>query len=179
MTNDDLAVLMEKANPRLRLYLARKYSLFFDNIDDVLQEAALKVFLHYDTFQGRAKFSTWYTRIVINEMLVLIRKRGGRKLEVSIDEELPRFDHDIDSTLMWELCDKRPSPEELAIADERRRHLISCIEMLTPMLRRHSRALLVSEFKVKAPAVKARHFRARHTLRAIFQERGLMGRVGV
>ena len=43
--------------------------------EDVIQEVWLKAFVHLNTFDGRAKFSTWLTRIAINSALMTLRKK--------------------------------------------------------------------------------------------------------
>lgn len=61
--------------------------------EDAMQNAYLKAFLNLGRFQRGAAFSTWLTRIMINECLMLIRrhKRPGREgvdLE-QLDRESP------------------------------------------------------------------------------------------
>ncbi|MDX6456904.1 MAG: hypothetical protein QOE55_601, partial [Acidobacteriaceae bacterium] len=46
-----------------------------DDAEDVVQEAWMKAYVHLKTFDGRAKFSTWLTRIAINSALITLRKR--------------------------------------------------------------------------------------------------------
>jgi RNA polymerase sigma-70 factor (ECF subfamily) len=41
--------------------------------------------MHLDTFQGKSSFSTWLTRIVINEGLMCLRRTRARR-EVSLDD---------------------------------------------------------------------------------------------
>src|SRR5438309_11441295 len=48
-----------------------------EDAEDVLQESFHKAFLHLDGFQERAQFSTWLTRIAMNEALMLLRRRRG------------------------------------------------------------------------------------------------------
>ena len=43
--------------------------------EDAVQETFLKVFRHLSGFQGGSRFSTWVTRIAINEGLQLLRRR--------------------------------------------------------------------------------------------------------
>lgn len=43
--------------------------------EDALQAAFLKAFQHLDDFHGNARFSTWLTRIAINEGIECVRKR--------------------------------------------------------------------------------------------------------
>jgi len=43
--------------------------------EDAQQEALLKVHRKLDQFQGRSRFTTWISRIAINEALMCLRKR--------------------------------------------------------------------------------------------------------
>jgi RNA polymerase sigma-70 factor, ECF subfamily len=52
--------------------------------EDALQDAYLKAFRHLADFQGASAFSTWLTRIVMNEALGRLR-RQRRMPEVSVD----------------------------------------------------------------------------------------------
>jgi RNA polymerase sigma-70 factor, ECF subfamily len=44
-----------------------------EDAEDAVQEAFGRAFVHLKTFQGQSRFSTWLTRIAINEALVLLR----------------------------------------------------------------------------------------------------------
>src|SRR5437879_13396202 len=48
-----------------------------EDAEDVTQESFHKAFLHLDTFQEKSRFSTWLTRIAMNEAFMLIRRRRG------------------------------------------------------------------------------------------------------
>jgi len=52
--------------------------------EDALQDAYLKAFRHLADFQGASAFSTWLTRIVMNEALGRLRK-ASRTPEVPVD----------------------------------------------------------------------------------------------
>ena len=65
--------------------LAMRYTGVREDAEDVVQEALQKAFIHLRKFEGESSFSTWLTRIVINEALMLLRK--GRSLkEVSMND---------------------------------------------------------------------------------------------
>jgi len=54
-----------------------------EDAEDVVQESFLKAFKHLDRFQEKSSFSTWLTRIAINEGLMSLRKtRAGREVSV-------------------------------------------------------------------------------------------------
>jgi DNA-directed RNA polymerase specialized sigma24 family protein len=44
--------------------------------EDAVQESFLSACVHLHTFDGRAKFSTWLIRIVINAALMKVRKKA-------------------------------------------------------------------------------------------------------
>lgn len=52
--------------------------------EDLSQEAFLQLFRKISTFRGESAFSTWLHRLVVNVVLMHLRKRGIQK--ISIDE---------------------------------------------------------------------------------------------
>jgi RNA polymerase sigma factor (sigma-70 family) len=72
--------LMRKYNTRLyRISL----SIINDDMEaeDIMQTAYINAYLHLSSFQSRSTFSTWLTRIIINESL-LHKKKRTRGLQV-------------------------------------------------------------------------------------------------
>jgi RNA polymerase sigma factor (sigma-70 family) len=49
--------------------------------EDAMQNAYLKAFLNLGRFRGSSAFSTWITRIMINECLMILRSRKAQRLE--------------------------------------------------------------------------------------------------
>ena len=47
-----------------------------DESEDVMQEAYVRAYEHLAQFEGRAQFSTWLTRIAVNEALRRLAERG-------------------------------------------------------------------------------------------------------
>src|SRR5258708_29740790 len=81
--------------------------------EDVAQESFHKAFLHLETFQEKSRFSTWLTRIAMNEAFMLLRRRRG------IVEVLPET-HDDGTLSNWEaFVDRSPNPEEFYRQRER------------------------------------------------------------
>jgi len=56
-----------------------------EDAEDAMQDAWMKAFIHIDTFEGRAAFATWFTRIAINCALMILRKRRGH-IELSLTD---------------------------------------------------------------------------------------------
>jgi RNA polymerase sigma factor (sigma-70 family) len=79
-----------------------------EDAEDAVQESFLSAYVHLDTFDGRAKFSTWLTRIVINAALMKVRKnRPAREIPLENGTEAldPCFEHAF--------REFSPNPEEI------------------------------------------------------------------
>lgn len=60
---------------RHRIYrMAAQITCNHEDAEDACQSGLLKAFVHLRSFQGNAQFSTWLTRIVMNEALMIIRR---------------------------------------------------------------------------------------------------------
>ena len=69
-------ILMRRHN--LRVYRAARAILHDDDeTEDVMQDAYVRAYEHLHDFEGRARFSTWLTRIAVNEAFARVR-RGKR-----------------------------------------------------------------------------------------------------
>lgn len=138
-----------------------------EDAEDVAQESFHKAFLHLDTFQEKARFFTWLTRIVINEAYMLLRRRQ-RVLEV-----LPENEDDALKSASEAFVDQRPNPEESCWRRERTELLTAAINRLRPTIRRTMLLRDIEERSVKETAqilgtsisaVKARLFHGRRRL---------------
>jgi RNA polymerase sigma-70 factor, ECF subfamily len=98
-------ILMRRHNQRI--YRAVRAVLRTDeDAEDVMQQAYLNAYRHLHQFAGDAQFSTWLTRIAVNEALARRRKR-------SHGEE----NNDVDITLVES---SEPDPEQQAAHSELR-----------------------------------------------------------
>ena len=59
------------------LAVAQRITNHREDAQDVAQETFHKVFCHLSSFQEKARFSTWMTRIAMNEAFMLLRRRRG------------------------------------------------------------------------------------------------------
>ena len=76
---------MDQVRPRA-LAIAMKVLRNRDDAEDAVQDAMLKVWRNLDRFEGRASFTTWLHRIVMNASLDILRKRSGRAEGAVVDE---------------------------------------------------------------------------------------------
>ena len=86
--------------------------------EDALQDGLVAALRHLRDFEGRSRFSTWLTQIVINAALMRLR-RSRADIMRSIDEK-PSQDG---AFLVNNIADPRPNPEEVYALEERRRML--------------------------------------------------------
>jgi RNA polymerase sigma-70 factor, ECF subfamily len=139
--------------------------------EDEVQNAFWKAYEHINQFQRDAKFSTWLTRIVVNQCLMRLR-RARRARFAYIDD--PQGD-DIAAA---DLRDAAPSPENLLGV----RQVAAVLELeikRTPPLLRHVFLLRDIENKpmpevaatlgISVAAAKSRLLRARAELRSRMQ----------
>jgi RNA polymerase sigma-70 factor, ECF subfamily len=140
-----------------------------DDAEDAFQDAWMKAYVHLNTFDGRAQFSTWLTRIAINSSLMILRtKRAHPENSMEI--------RDGDTWQNWEIVDQMKNAEELYAAHERLERLRQTISRLQPSLRNvleihhsnDSSLKEVSEFAgISVAATKSRLSRAKKTLRKL------------
>lgn len=81
-------VLMRRHNERV--YRAARAIVRDDReAEDVMQEAYVNAYTHLRQFDGRAKFSTWLTKIAVYEALARARRQGRyRPLDTNTPEAL-------------------------------------------------------------------------------------------
>jgi RNA polymerase sigma-70 factor, ECF subfamily len=90
---------------------------------DVMQEAYLNAYAHLRDFDGRAKLSTWLTRIAVNAALGRLRRAGRFESLAEMDEE------------QSPMISLMPTPEQGASDLELRAILEAAIETLPPAFR--------------------------------------------
>jgi RNA polymerase sigma-70 factor (ECF subfamily) len=66
-------ILVERHARRV-FFAARRITRTREDAEDVVQQSLQKAFIHLRQFAGKSSFSTWLTRIAINEALILLRK---------------------------------------------------------------------------------------------------------
>lgn len=74
--------------------------------EDEVQNACWKAFEHLAQFNREAKFSTWLTRIVVNQCLMRLRQAKRAKLFYMDDTQVG------DEVVTLELRDENPTPEQ-------------------------------------------------------------------
>ena len=80
-------IIVRRYNPLL-YRVGISYLRSHARAEDAMQNAYLRAFLHLRRFRGTAAFSTWLTRIMINECLMLLR-REKRFVDAALADVVP------------------------------------------------------------------------------------------
>ncbi|MDQ6916682.1 MAG: RNA polymerase sigma factor [Pseudomonadota bacterium] len=138
--------------------------------EDALQDAYLDAFRHIDGFRGRARLSTWLTRIVINHALMRLRRNKRDGVVVPI----VRDGAEADSPEADVADERSESPPAATLRAEIRRALERRIDELptafrTVFVMREVEDMTVEEtaecLSIPTATVRTRLFRARALLR--------------
>jgi len=163
-------VLMRRYNQRL---FRVAVSILRDDAEaeDVMQETYVNAYQHLNQFAGLAKFSTWLTKIAVNEALARLRRRermGGES------------DLEANSRIMNNVTSGIPDPERQASDHQLRLVIEASIDSLPDMYRsvfvlRAVEGLSAAEtaacLDIGEEAVKTRLHRARHMLQKDLRRR--------
>jgi RNA polymerase sigma-70 factor, ECF subfamily len=161
-------VLVERHEGRV-FSLAQHITRNREDAEDVVQQSLQKAFIHLKKFAGQSLFSTWLTRIVINEALMVLRKRRGTR-EVPIAESTTGNE----AALPLDIPDVGPNPEDSCLRREQERILSAALSELTPRIREAIELRELGELSTEETAqvmgvsvgvVKARVFNGRKKLR--------------
>jgi RNA polymerase sigma-70 factor (ECF subfamily) len=158
-----------KRYQRKTLAVVLRYTRVVEDAEDIVQQSFFKAFVHLCQFQGESSFSTWLTRIAINEALMFLRRIGAARV-VSLDDI--RDAQGREASL--EIPDSNADPETFCSRREEVRILSKAVRNLRPVLRttivlNEFRELSTSETALRmglsVSAVKARIFHGKRKLR--------------
>jgi RNA polymerase sigma-70 factor, ECF subfamily len=96
--------------------------------EDAFQDTWMRAYMHFNTFDGRAQFSTWLGRIAINSSLMILRRKRSHP-ETSMEIT------DGDTWQHWDIADRAKNVEELYARHESVERLRREIRCLKPPLR--------------------------------------------
>ena len=95
--------------------------------DEAVQDAFIKAYMHIGTFREDLPFEVWFTRILINGCLDRIKARRRRERWIAP----PALDPNGAERDPAEYIPSRgPNPEEMVLADERKRQLMGAVAEL-------------------------------------------------
>jgi RNA polymerase sigma-70 factor, ECF subfamily len=162
-------ILMRRYNERI-CRAARAIVRNDHEAEDVMQQAYVNAFTHLRQFNGSAQFSTWLTRIAINEALSRVRRLGRYQ---ALDDQFPE-------TERFMVANPSQNPERQAFTRELRELLEDAIDTLPDGMRevfvlRDVEGLSTAEaatcLDVSEDVVKTRLSRGRAALRRVLADR--------
>ena len=145
-----------------------------EDAEDAVQDCFIYAFLHVKSFDHKARFSTWLTRIAINAALMKLRKNHASR-EVHLKDDLEtcefRSEHQV--------ADPSLNPEERYAKHEQEVIVREAIANLRPEMREVVEIRLqdcslgetAESLGIAVVTVKTRLFRARAALRQRLQSR--------
>lgn len=166
-----------QANNRRLFRVARAVLRDDAEAEDVVQETYVRAFTRLGSFEGKSAFSTWLTRIALNEALGRLRRRRP-----TVDLELLERTRDAGGADIIAFPGARPpeNPETEAGRMQMRALLEELVDALPPDFRvvfvlRAVEELSTEEtaafLSIKPETVKTRLFRARKLIRAGIEAR--------
>jgi RNA polymerase sigma-70 factor, ECF subfamily len=156
------------------LMLALRHRLTTQDAEDAVQVTMLKAWQGLSGFRGESRFATWITRVLMNEVFQLQRKRARMRLE---EMESTTLEATLESSSRW--TPRQLSQEQRLLALERNRVVHAALRSLPESLRSVLRMQFFDERSLEEIAahmdrpvatVKSRRHRARLELRKRFAE---------
>lgn len=179
IAGDDLAfqVLFRRHRDRVRA-LVHRCARNADEAEDLVQMVFIKAFLGLAGFRGQAAFTTWLTRIAMNECTNYLRSLKKRKIWLNeVEDAVPALQ------ARW-LPAPDQDPETALVRKERREIVARSIRALPE---RHREAVclhylmersydeIVEQLQVPAGTLKVWLYRGRHGLRREVERMGITG----
>ena len=171
-----IRVLIKRNNQRL-FRVARAVVRNDAEAEDVVQEAYVKAFTKLDSFKGDAAFSTWLTRIALNEALGRIRRRRPTDNIEDLDIKAAA---DGGRVVMFPTSLTPPDADAETGRSQARQLLEDAIDELPQIFRvvfilRDVEEMSVeetaSQLSLRPETVKTRLFRARQLMRSAIERR--------
>lgn len=168
-SDEAFETLVERYRHRI-VATALRFTRVQEDAEDIAQQCFQKAFVHLHTFEGKSAFSTWLTRIAVNEALMFLRRSRGQ-LKVSIQDDFADVEG---ATSRLEIPDSDPDPEVRYLQREKARILAAAMQELRPRLRKAIELRELAELSTEETArrmglsvgaVKARIFHGRRKLR--------------
>jgi RNA polymerase sigma-70 factor (ECF subfamily) len=151
-------------------FLGLAYTILRNKQDaeDAVQDAFVSAYRNLRSFEGRSAFTTWFTRIVLNAALMMLRKRKSSRLD-----PFPESSNGDDVPWAERIPASRPDPEMLCAEKETFQLIDGLLEKMSPILRQaftmtHFEEMSTEEagalLGVDGGTFKSRVFRARQIL---------------
>lgn len=161
---------------RKAYHVALKITRNREDAEDASQQSLLNAYAHLHQFRGQSRFSSWLTRIAMNEALIKVRKRRSEDHYLSYENNTREELNAVEALSAGDAC----HPEILYSKRENHHALHEAINGLGSTsrvvvwllgLQEWQAKEAASTLKLSQSAVKTRFSRARQQLRECLAER--------
>jgi RNA polymerase sigma factor (sigma-70 family) len=144
------------------------------DVEDLMQDTVVNAFKGLCSFNQRSTFSTWLTRIAVNNALLLLRHRRTKK-EISLDSGSDEGD-----SKPLQIVDRSINPEQALMKEQSIKIVRSAVHALPSSLREYAEQCCLKEVPHKEVALtlgisitagKSRSLRVRQKLRSLLVSR--------
>jgi RNA polymerase sigma-70 factor (ECF subfamily) len=169
---DALQEMFRVSRPK---FVGMAYSILRNKEDaeDAVQDAVLSAYVHLRNFEGRSAFTTWFTRIVLNAALMILRKRTNSRID-----SLPEASSSGEISWTERIPTPQPDPEMVCAEGETFQLVDVLLNKMNPALRQAFTMTYYHEMSsreacallnVSTGTFKSRVFRARRRLMHLAQ----------
>ena len=144
-----------------------------EDAEDAVQDAVLSAYVHLRNFEGRSAFTTWFTRIVLNAALMVLRKRTNSRID-----SLPESASSGETSWTERIPTPQPDPEMVCAEVETLQLVDVLLGKMSPALRQSFTMAYYDEMSsreactllgVSIGTFKSRVYRARRHLMTLAQ----------
>jgi RNA polymerase sigma-70 factor, ECF subfamily len=144
-----------------------------EDAEDAVQDAFLSAYVHLRNFEGRSAFTTWFTRIVLNAALMILRKRTNSRID-----SLPESSSSGEISWTERIPTPQPDPEMVCAEGETFQLIDVLLGKMSPVLRQSFTMTYYDELSsreacnllgVSIGTFKSRVFRAKRHLMNLAQ----------
>jgi RNA polymerase sigma-70 factor, ECF subfamily len=144
-----------------------------EDAEDAVQDAFLSAYVHLRNFEGRSAFTTWFTRIVLNAALMILRKRTNSRID-----SLPESSSSGEISWTEQIPTPQPDPEMVCAEGETFQLIDVLLGKMSPVLRQSFTMTYYDELSsreacnllgVSIGTFKSRVFRAKRHLMNLAQ----------
>ena len=130
---EEIVARHQRRATRIAYYYLRNAA----DVDEAVQDAFLKAFVHLPSFREDLLFELWFTKIVVNGCLDRLKARNRRaRWMISPREE--------ERDVIGRHLSNEPSPEKTLLSDERGAHLRAAVDQLPD---RQRAVVVLSQFQ--------------------------------
>jgi len=172
---DSFEILIEGIKTKA-YQIALSYMKNEEDAQDAVQDSLLKIYRNLNSFNEKARFSTWVYRVVVNTCLDEVKKK--RRYREMIASEYHLFPQEEEESGMFlEIPDERNRPDQVVLRKEQKNTILGCLDQLSETLREavvlrdvqgFSYEEIAEILQISEGTVKSRINRARLALKELF-----------